>query len=198
MKTATATHPGTIAPARSAIGRTLTLVYGLGTYALFLGTFLYVIGFAAGVLVPKDINAGEVVPLGQALLVNGAFLALFWLGSGVLRISERTHVGNEVVDYLTASFPPDTRIMSHEAASLMLDTRFRYGEMVDGVQGWVDPEVFVVMQGRDVQEFWLEIPGYSLRREFPLQMGRGYSIVRPGGEVIRVYEKVGSEDGRTP
>lgn len=128
----------------------------------------------------------------------GAFLGLFWLGSGLLRISERTHVGKEVVDYLTESFPSDTEFITHEAASLFLDTPFRYGEMVDGVLGWVDPEVFVVMQGRDVQEFWAEIPGYSLRREFTLHMGRGYSDVRPGGEVIRVYEKVGSADGRTP
>ena len=174
---------------------TFWTVSGPGHLAVWLGVFSFSGLLIAVAFVMKAPARHRIVPWVSSF---GAFLALFWLGSGVLRISERTHVGNEVVDYLTASFPSDTRIMSHEAASLFLDTPFRYGEMVDGVQGWVDPEVFVVMQGRDVQEFWLEIPGYSLRREFPLQMGRGYSDVRPGGEVIRVYEKVGSEDGRTP
>lgn len=61
----------------SLIGRLASLAYGSLTYALFLGTFLYMIGFTTGAFVPKDINAGPVVPIGRALLINGAFLALF-------------------------------------------------------------------------------------------------------------------------
>lgn len=182
----------------SAVGvapSTFWAVSGLSDLAVWLGMFVLSGLLIAAVHIRKAPTRHLVAPWVSSF---GAFLALFWLASGVLRISERTHVGREVVDYLTASFPADTRIMTHEAASLLLDTPFRYGEMMDGVMGWVDPEVFVVMQGRNVHEFWLEIPGYSLRREFPLEMGRGYSDVRPGGEVIRVYEKIGADDGRTP
>ena len=65
------------APRSSLTGRAASLLFGSLTYALFLGTFLYVIGFVTGVLVPKDINSGQGAPLGESLLVNGGFLALF-------------------------------------------------------------------------------------------------------------------------
>ena len=61
----------------SSLSRALSLAYGAGTYVLFLGTFLYMIGFVAGVFVPKHIDSGALAPLGEALLVNGGFLALF-------------------------------------------------------------------------------------------------------------------------
>jgi len=58
-------------------GRILTLAYGVGVYAFFLATFLYVIGFVAGAVVPKHINSGAEGALWPSLLVNGAFLAAF-------------------------------------------------------------------------------------------------------------------------
>jgi len=64
---------------RGLLARSLFLVYGVLVYALFLGTFLYVIGFVSGVLVPKDINTGAVGPTWVALAVNGAFLGAFAL-----------------------------------------------------------------------------------------------------------------------
>jgi len=66
----------TVAPA-SALHRVLTLIYGVSVYTFFLGTFLYAIGFVANAVVPKGIDSGAVGPIGTALLVNGAFLALF-------------------------------------------------------------------------------------------------------------------------
>ena len=61
----------------TATSRVLTLLYGATTYLLFLGTFLYTIGFLTGFGVPKSINDGRPAPLTEALLVNGGFLALF-------------------------------------------------------------------------------------------------------------------------
>ncbi|MFL1531104.1 MULTISPECIES: hypothetical protein [Pseudomonas] len=40
--------------------RRVGLVYSTGCYLTFLVTFLYLIGFVGGVLVPKDINAGPI------------------------------------------------------------------------------------------------------------------------------------------
>jgi methanethiol S-methyltransferase len=77
MKTATATHPGASAPSRSTMGRSLSLAYGLGTYALFQGTFLYVMAFVMGWFVPTTIDGGIESSMTEALLVNGGFLALF-------------------------------------------------------------------------------------------------------------------------
>lgn len=77
MKAATTTLPAASAPSRSTLGRSLSLVYGLGIYGLFLGTFVYVMLFVLGWFVPTDIHGGREASLTEALLVNGSFLALF-------------------------------------------------------------------------------------------------------------------------
>ncbi|HVS11838.1 MAG TPA: isoprenylcysteine carboxylmethyltransferase family protein [Planctomycetota bacterium] len=61
----------------SRASRVASLLYGSLAYVLFLGTFLYAIGFVTGLGVPKTVDGGARVPLGEALLVNGGLLALF-------------------------------------------------------------------------------------------------------------------------
>jgi len=69
------THPRSAQPAAAA--RALTLILGLAVYAVFLATFLYLIGFVGGALVPKTLDDGLVGDLGTALAVNLGFLGLF-------------------------------------------------------------------------------------------------------------------------
>lgn len=57
--------------------RIASLLCGSLAYVLFLGTFLYAIGFVTGLVALKTVDGGASVPLTQALLVNGGFLALF-------------------------------------------------------------------------------------------------------------------------
>ena len=45
------------------MNRILAFVFGLAAYIAFLGTFLYAIGFVAGVVVPKSIDTGPVTPV---------------------------------------------------------------------------------------------------------------------------------------
>jgi protein-S-isoprenylcysteine O-methyltransferase Ste14 len=60
--------------------RSLVLLYATSVYAMFLGTFLYLCGFVGGFAVPKTIDGPDAgLPLGQALLINGALVALFAL-----------------------------------------------------------------------------------------------------------------------
>lgn len=76
------------APAASAAGRLASLLFGGLVYLFFLGTFLYAMGFVNGLVVPKTVDDGARVPLLEALLVNGGFLALFGLQHTIMaRIS---------------------------------------------------------------------------------------------------------------
>ena len=59
------------------IARTAAFLYGVVAYLVFLGTFLYAIGFVAGVGVPKHVDSGPAAPLAEALLVDLLLLGLF-------------------------------------------------------------------------------------------------------------------------
>lgn len=59
------------------MSRLLVLFYGAVCYVVFLATFLYAIGFVAGLGVPKHIDNGTSGSLTTALLVDLALLGLF-------------------------------------------------------------------------------------------------------------------------
>lgn len=66
------------------MGRVIGFLYGLLCYAIFLGTFLYAIGFVAGVHVPRTIDSASSAPLGTALLTDAVLLAIFALQHSVM------------------------------------------------------------------------------------------------------------------
>lgn len=57
--------------------RLAALAYGVACYAVFLGTFLYAIGFVGGFGAPKSIDSGAPPPFGEALAVNLVLLLIF-------------------------------------------------------------------------------------------------------------------------
>jgi methanethiol S-methyltransferase len=59
------------------MGRMLAVVYGFVCYAIFLGIFLYAIGFVENAVVPKPIDFRTASGTGTALLVDMLLLGLF-------------------------------------------------------------------------------------------------------------------------
>jgi methanethiol S-methyltransferase len=57
--------------------RIATFIYGVISYLLFFGTFLYAIGFIGNLVVPKSIDSGRTGSLGEALLIDATLLTLF-------------------------------------------------------------------------------------------------------------------------
>jgi protein-S-isoprenylcysteine O-methyltransferase Ste14 len=63
--------------------RTAVLIYGVVSYLIFLGTFLYMIAFV-GDLAPKSMNSGAQAPLTTGLLIDAILLSVFALQHSIM------------------------------------------------------------------------------------------------------------------
>ena len=64
--------------------RLAVFTYGVAVYAMFLGVFLYAVGFIGNFLVPRTLDSAPQVPLWQAFLVNVVLLGVFGLQHSVM------------------------------------------------------------------------------------------------------------------
>jgi len=64
--------------------RVAVLAYGSVAYLLFLGSFLYTVGFIGNFWTPTSLDAAPTVPFGQALLINTLLLGAFALQHSVM------------------------------------------------------------------------------------------------------------------
>jgi methanethiol S-methyltransferase len=64
--------------------RATSLSYGVVSYLIFLGAFLYAIGFVGYLIVPKGIDSGPAASLAEAVAVNLLLLGLFAVQHSVM------------------------------------------------------------------------------------------------------------------
>jgi protein-S-isoprenylcysteine O-methyltransferase Ste14 len=64
--------------------RILFFAYGLASYVVFLGTFLYAIAFVGGFAVPTRLDGTPKMPLGPALAIDAGLLAVFAVQHSVM------------------------------------------------------------------------------------------------------------------
>ena len=58
--------------------------YGVISYAVFLATFLYAIGFIGGFIVPTTLDGARTVPPGKGIAIDAGLLALFAVQHSVM------------------------------------------------------------------------------------------------------------------
>jgi methanethiol S-methyltransferase len=114
------------------IVRALGLVYGAAAYTVFLGTFLYAIGFTGRFIAPKTINSGGTLPPLYAVVVNLALLGLFAVQhSGMAR--------KDFKRVLTRYLPPAVERSTHVlCSSLVLIVLFVFWQPVRAVVWHID------------------------------------------------------------
>jgi protein-S-isoprenylcysteine O-methyltransferase Ste14 len=66
------------------MNRITTLLYGIISYAVFLVSFLYAIGWVGNMYLPVTIDSAPLIPLSYALLINLGLLTLFALQHSIM------------------------------------------------------------------------------------------------------------------
>jgi protein-S-isoprenylcysteine O-methyltransferase Ste14 len=66
------------------MSRFFAFVYGVAAYLVFCVTILYATGFVSGLVVPKAIDTGTLVPLAEAMIVNVLLMLLFAVQHSVM------------------------------------------------------------------------------------------------------------------
>lgn len=114
------------------LARSLAFAYGVASYALFLATFVYAIGFVGNFGVPKSMDSGAEGPLAAAVAVDLGLLLVFAVQHSVMARPAFKRVWTRVVPV------PVERSTYVLASSLALALLFSAWRPIGGVVWQID------------------------------------------------------------
>ena len=105
--------------------RLLALAFGAVSYGVFFASFLYLVGFLSGLVVPKTVDSGSAGSLGAAVLVDTALLLLFGVQHSVMA---RPRFKAWWTRFVPASIERSTYVL---ASSLVLIALYAWWQPID-------------------------------------------------------------------
>jgi protein-S-isoprenylcysteine O-methyltransferase Ste14 len=124
------------------MGRIIALLYGIASYVAFFVTILYAIGFVSGLVVPKTIDSGTVVPMAEALVVNLLLMSVFAIQHSVMA---RKQFKEWWTQFVPKSVERSTFVLFSSLALVLLFWQWR--PMPDVVWQIADPQIAMAITG---------------------------------------------------
>lgn len=124
------------------MGKFIAFLYGLASYLVFFVTFLYAIGFVTGLMVPKTIDTGAVVPVAEALIVNLLLMSLFAVQHSVMA---RWQFKKWWTQFVPKSVERSTYVLLASLALLLLFWQWR--PMPEVVWQVANPQIATAVMG---------------------------------------------------
>ena len=145
------------------MGRIFALLFGLASYVVFFGTFLYAIGFVTGLFVPKGIDSGADGGVGKALAVNIVLLSIFAVQHSVM-------ARKGFKEWWTRFVPPAVErsvyVLLASLALILVFWQWRPIQMV--VWTVTDPTIAMAIQGLSLFGFLIVLVSTLLINHFEL------------------------------
>jgi len=145
------------------MGRPLGFLYGLAAYLVFFISLLYAVGFVEGLLVPKTVDTGSVVPLTEALIVNILLMSLFAVQHSVMA---RRQFKTWWTQYVPKSVERSTYVLFASLALALLCWQWRPIPTV--LWQVTDPQIAMTIMGLSFAGWLLVLTSTFLINHFEL------------------------------